>query len=86
MAATVFFLDPLPEVGAVAVLDGPEGRHAATVRRIGVGERLVLSDGRGEVADGELVGAAKDRLDVRIDGRRSLPVATPTVTVVQALP
>lgn len=46
MAATVFFLDPLPDVGSTAVLDGPEGRHAATVRRIGVGERIVLADGR----------------------------------------
>lgn len=45
MAATVFYLDPLPDVGRPAVLDGPEGRHAATVRRIKPGERLLLADG-----------------------------------------
>ncbi len=47
---TVFYLDPLPEVGELAVLDGKEGRHAATVRRIRPGERLVLADGRGGLA------------------------------------
>ena len=32
--------------GDPLVLDGPEGRHAATVRRIGPGERLYVADGR----------------------------------------
>lgn len=86
MAATVFFLDPLPGIGEIAVLDGPEGRHAATVRRIGVGEKLVLADGCGEIADGEVVGAAKDRLDIRVVDRRSIAAPSPRVTVVQALP
>lgn len=86
MAATLFYLDPLPETGAVAVLDGKEGRHAATVRRIAVGERLVLSDGRGEVADVEVVAVAKDRLDAVVLARRTVEPAAPQVTVVQALP
>lgn len=86
MAATVFFLDPLPEVGSTAVLDGPEGRHAATVRRIGIGERIVLADGRGGLADTEVTAAAKDRLELTVHERRQVSAPSPSVTVVQALP
>ncbi|MGW4333723.1 16S rRNA (uracil(1498)-N(3))-methyltransferase [Rhodococcus koreensis] len=86
MAATVFFLDPLPEVGSTAVLDGPEGRHAATVRRIGVGERIVLADGRGGLADTEVTAAGKDRLELTVHERRQVTAPSPSVTVVQALP
>ncbi|TCN56903.1 16S rRNA (uracil1498-N3)-methyltransferase [Rhodococcus sp. SMB37] len=86
MAATLFYLDPLPETGAIAVLDGKEGRHAATVRRIAVGERLVLSDGRGGVADVEVTAVAKDRLEAAVLGRGTIEPPRPSVTVVQALP
>ncbi|WP_070378937.1 16S rRNA (uracil(1498)-N(3))-methyltransferase [Rhodococcus sp. WMMA185] len=86
MAATVFFLDPLPDVGHTAVLDGSEGRHAATVRRIGVGERIMLADGRGGLADTEVTAAAKDRLELAVHARRQISPPVPTVTVVQALP
>lgn len=86
MAATVYYLDPLPEVGHTAVLDGPEGRHAATVRRTAVGERVVLSDGRGGLADSEVTAAAKDRLELMIHAVRTVSPPTPTVTLVQALP
>ena len=86
MAATVFYLDELPEVGAIAVLDGPEGRHAATVRRIGVGERLTLSDGNGNLAESEVVAASKDRLELRVLASTVAPAVGPRVTLVQALP
>jgi 16S rRNA (uracil1498-N3)-methyltransferase len=45
----VFLATALPETGR-AVLDGEEARHAATVRRLRVGEQLVLSDGAGAMA------------------------------------
>lgn len=86
MAATVFYLDPLPHVGQPAVLDGPEGRHAATVRRIKTGERLLLADGRGGIADATVTAAAKDRLDLEVTARRDQQPPTPAVTLVQALP
>lgn len=86
MAATVFYLDPLPEVGAVAVLDGDEGHHAATVRRIKVGEQLVLADGRGDVAYVTVVASERDQLELRVDSRTRVPITKPTVTLVQALP
>ncbi|MEV0357810.1 16S rRNA (uracil(1498)-N(3))-methyltransferase [Nocardia sp. NPDC050697] len=86
MAATVFYLDEIPQPGAVAVLDGPEGRHAATVRRIRVGESITLSDGRGVVAESEVIGAQKDRLELAVLDRRVAEPVVPAVTVVQALP
>ncbi|MEV6274921.1 16S rRNA (uracil(1498)-N(3))-methyltransferase [Nocardia sp. NPDC051832] len=86
MAATVFYLDDIPEPGAIAVLDGPEGRHAATVRRIRAGEPITLSDGQGVVAESEVVAAQKDRLELRVLARRLAEPVTPRVTVVQALP
>ncbi|MER7453988.1 16S rRNA (uracil(1498)-N(3))-methyltransferase [Nocardia beijingensis] len=86
MAATVFYLDEVPEPGAVAVLDGPEGRHAATVRRIRVGEPITLSDGRGVLAASEVVAAQRDRLELAVRDRVLAPPQAPPVTVVQALP
>ncbi|ONM48575.1 16S rRNA (uracil(1498)-N(3))-methyltransferase [Nocardia donostiensis] len=86
MAATVFYLDDIPEPGAVAVLDGPEGRHAATVRRIRVGEPITLSDGRGLLADTEVVAAQRDRLELAVRNRGRVEPVSPQVTVVQALP
>lgn len=72
-------------VGTV-VLDGAEGRHAATVARIGVGESLVLTDGLGRRADAVVASTGKDRLDVRVAAVREDPPAQPRFVVVQALP
>ena len=45
----VFLAAALPTSGRTT-LDGEEARHAATVRRLRVGEHLVLSDGEGGMA------------------------------------
>lgn len=68
------------------VLDGAEGRHAAVVRRIGPGERVRLSDGRGAWAEGPVVTASKGGVTVAVDERGSTPPADPRVVVVQAVP
>ncbi|NIH84630.1 16S rRNA (uracil(1498)-N(3))-methyltransferase [Amycolatopsis granulosa] len=46
----VFLVEALPASDDL-VLDGEEARHAATVRRMRAGERLVVSDGRGSAAE-----------------------------------
>ena len=86
MAASLFYLDPLPEPGDIAVLDGAEGHHAATVRRIDIGATLVLADGSGEVAEARVTAAARGRLELTVLERWTAPPPTPPVTVVQALP
>ncbi len=68
------------------VLDGPEGRHAATVRRLRPGERVDLTDGEGLLA--ECVVAAADRASLTLDvrARHREPPPAPRLVVVQALP
>ncbi len=86
MVATLFYVDALPDTGSLAVLDGDEGFHAATVRRIRPGERLVLGDGAGALAHCEVERAGRDGLQARVLERWSVAPACPPVTVVQALP
>ncbi|MGZ0147291.1 16S rRNA (uracil(1498)-N(3))-methyltransferase [Kribbella sp. WER1] len=84
MSVAVFFRGVLD--GDELVLDGPEGRHAAVVRRIGPGERIRLADGRGSWAEGAVVAASKAGVTVAVDERGSTPAYDPRVVVVQAVP
>ncbi|GAA1512114.1 16S rRNA (uracil(1498)-N(3))-methyltransferase [Sphaerisporangium rubeum] len=84
MSVPVFLADDLS--GDEILLDGPEGRHAAAVRRLRVGERVDLTDGAGAVAEGEVRFAGRDALRVAVLARRVVPPAVPRLVVVQALP
>jgi len=86
MSRALFYVDELPEVGGLAVVDGDEGFHAANVRRIRPGEELDLGDGAGTVAQCVIEDAAKGRLEARVLTRRTVEPPRPEVTVVQALP
>ncbi|MFI9819001.1 16S rRNA (uracil(1498)-N(3))-methyltransferase [Streptomyces sp. NPDC052013] len=88
MTAPVFVVDGFDTRGGGRfVLDGPEGRHAVSVKRLRAGEDVVLTDGAGRWAEGEVEAAeGKDRLVVRIGEVRQEPAETPRLTVVQALP
>ncbi len=81
----VFFAEQLPGAGSATTLDGPEGRHAATVRRLRAGEGLVLTDGCGELAVCEVLDAGRDRLRLKVLRRESEPAPVLRVTLVQAL-
>ncbi|MFC0597476.1 16S rRNA (uracil(1498)-N(3))-methyltransferase [Streptomyces palmae] len=86
MTAPVFVVEAVPAVGEF-VLDGPEGRHAVSVRRLRTGEELVLTDGLGGWADGVVLAAeGKDRLVVEVRAQGVEEPPTPRITVVQALP
>jgi 16S rRNA (uracil1498-N3)-methyltransferase len=80
----VFLVQALP-AGGSAVLDGPEGRHAATVRRLREGEELVLSDGSGEQVRCVIDSVAKDSLVLTVVERWVVPDPTPRVVLAQAL-
>jgi 16S rRNA (uracil1498-N3)-methyltransferase len=86
VVATLFYVDALPDTGELAVVDGDEGFHAATVRRIRPGEQLVLGDGAGGLARCEVEHAGRDGLRARVLGRWNVEPRRPAVTVVQALP
>lgn len=66
-------------------LSGPEGRHAVTVRRTAVGERLVLSDGAGLGVVGEVVAVGAGELTLRVDTIEELSEPSPRFVLVQAL-
>jgi 16S rRNA (uracil1498-N3)-methyltransferase len=71
--------------GDRVVLDGPEGRHAATVRRTRVGEVLDLVDGVGTRCTGTVTATTKDTVTVEVTSRVVEPVPAPRITLVQAL-
>lgn len=68
------------------MLSGPEGRHAATVRRMRVGEQLALTDGAGAWAVARVEGVARDALTLDVGSAVVDPTQQPRVIVVQALP
>lgn len=82
--APVFLVEHLPD-GDVTVLDGPEGRHAATVRRLRAGEELVLSDGRGGLAYCDVRGVDSDSVSLAVVRRWTEPAPQPRVVLAQAL-
>ncbi|MFF9216461.1 16S rRNA (uracil(1498)-N(3))-methyltransferase [Streptomyces viridosporus] len=88
MTAPVFVVDHFGTDGAGRyVLDGPEGRHAVSVKRLRAGEGVVLTDGAGRWAEGEVAGTeGKDRLVVALGDVVEEPAESPRLTVVQALP
>ena len=73
-------------VGAEVVLEGPEGHHAATVRRLRVGEHALLTDGAGTAADCVVAGVDRDRLALTVEKVWLTPAPAPRLVVVQALP
>ena len=91
MTRPVFVLEPdrldagLVEAGSTVVLDGPEGRHAAVVRRIGVGERVDLVDGAGRRAESTVTTVDGSTLTVRLDRVHEEPEPSPRLVLVQAL-
>ena len=71
--------------GDLVVLDGPEGRHAVTVRRTQRGERLRLADGAGRVVTGEVESVDKAELSLRVDAVEADLEPSPRFVLVQAL-
>lgn len=80
----VFAVPRLPDA-AETTLDGPEGRHAATVRRLRSGERLLLSDGHGGLARCAVVDVGRDALRLNVEHHWQEPRPALRVCLAQAL-
>jgi len=80
-----FLVDPLPTPGPFR-LTGAEGRHAATVRRLRVGEHLVLVDGSGGFASATVTQVGRGELSVDIGPGEQLEPPAVRVRLVQAVP
>jgi 16S rRNA (uracil1498-N3)-methyltransferase len=85
VSAPVFVVDGSRLVVGRVVVDGVEGRHAATVTRLGPGEPVVLVDGRGRRGSGVVAAADRDVLTVEVSSVVDVPPPAPRFVVVQAL-
>jgi len=89
VTAPLFFVSADRLAGAAAgstvVLDGPEGRHGATVKRIGVGEQVLLADGMGRRAETIVEGVGPDELHLRVQAITLQPQPDSRFVLVQAL-
>jgi 16S rRNA (uracil1498-N3)-methyltransferase len=81
----LFLLDELPDTDELLV-DGAEGRHAVEVLRLVPGERVRVGDGRGAVAEGDVLAAGTEGLRVAVRARFEVPAPDPEFVLVQALP
>jgi 16S rRNA (uracil1498-N3)-methyltransferase len=72
-------------VGDRLLLAGDEGRHAALVARMRVGERTTVGDGRGRVATAEATVVSKDTVELEVVDLDETPEPRPRITLVQAL-
>jgi 16S rRNA (uracil1498-N3)-methyltransferase len=85
MTLPVFISSDNLQPGHTVELDGDEGHHAVTVRRIRVGEKIELTDGNGRRAVCEVVAVGKKSLDARIETVNVEQKPEVSFTVVQAL-
>lgn len=83
--AAMFIVDELAESDELLV-DGSEGRHAVEVLRLTPGERVRVGDGRGTVAESEVISAGPEGLRVAVRSRFEVPAQAPEFVLVQALP
>lgn len=72
-------------VGAEVRVEGEEAHHAVAVRRLRVGEQVVLTDGRGSSLVGEVATTGKQVFTVRVASYDVVGPPVPELVVVQAL-
>lgn len=73
-------------VGADVSVDGDEAHHAVAVRRLRVGEQVVLTDGSGTSVRAEVASTGKRQFTATVLGVDVSDAPEPAVVVVQALP
>ena len=82
----LFLVPPGDLTARVVTLSGPEGHHAAAVRRLRTGERADVGDGAGTIAEGVVTQVGKDSVTLDIAAVHTFPPPDPRLTVAQALP
>jgi 16S rRNA (uracil1498-N3)-methyltransferase len=78
------FNEPLVP-GQEVQLTGPEGHHAAAVRRMRVGEAIALTNGRGLKASGVVRSVAPKQLTVAVHSVETIESPVVSFTLVQAV-
>jgi 16S rRNA (uracil1498-N3)-methyltransferase len=72
-------------VGARLSLTGGEAKHAATVNRTRPGETVLIGNGRGLVATGEVIVATNTELTIDVEAVERVQRSSPSIALVQAL-
>lgn len=72
-------------VGDLVTLTGDEAHHAAVVSRMRRGERVLLSDGAGVLAEGVIDRAERDGVDIVLQDVRVVEAPSPRIALAQAL-
>ena len=72
-------------VGELLSLRGSEGRHAATVSRVRVGESLLVGNGRGLIVSATALTVEKDVVTLEVTNVDGIALPTTSITLVQAL-
>lgn len=87
MSDALYLLPELgsPTIGATVRLDGPEARHAISVKRTRVGESLLLADGRGLAVRGPVVEVGASSLVVQVEETLAAPQRPNRFVAAQAL-
>jgi len=67
-------------------VEGDEAHHAVAVRRLRVGEHVMLTDGAGRSVTGPVAETGKRVFDLLVEEVSDAPEPTPRITVVQAIP
>jgi len=82
----LFLVAPGDLSAAMVTLSGPEGHHAAAVRRLRPAERADVTDGAGTLAQCVVISVARDSVVLQVRSVHVVPPPNPKITVVQALP
>ncbi|GAB2767394.1 16S rRNA (uracil(1498)-N(3))-methyltransferase [Nocardioides salsibiostraticola] len=88
MTLPMHLVDSLDGVrpGSTVAVEGDEAHHAVVVRRLRVGESVLLSDGLGTAVTGEVTSTGKRRFEVSARDVTTIERPTPEIVVVQAIP
>ena len=85
MVEPLFRFDGKPVAGSEITLDGPEGHHAASVRRMRAGEAIQLTNGVDTHSRGLVVAVAPKSLTILIDSVEAIAQPKLSFGLVQAL-
>ena len=80
MQSPFFFLDSIPQ-GDHLVLDETSSHHLSRVLRMEKGEKIILTDGKGNLLEAEIKVPHKSKSEVRILSRKEIPFVLPSVTI-----
>ena len=81
-----FYFPQLKNIHTVIDLDGDEHRHIAGARRLKIGDKLLLFNGEGLIANTEITTILKNRLSVSVINIEQLNPPIPEIVLASAVP